>query len=128
MTKSTFRGSLIAGLLAAIAICAAPAGAQTKAAAPATATVPTAPAAAEKAPMNVPKKRRVARKSMALGCEPVNDPWQNLCKIRKNAEVACSDLGAPTRAKASRNVRKGVATAAQRNMRQDCVNAYMRNV
>lgn len=128
MTTRTFRGSLIAGMLAAMAICAAPAGAQTKAAAPAAGATPMASATVEKAPMSAPKKRRVARRSMAPGCERVNDPWENLCKIRKNAEVACSDLGAPSRAKASRNVRKGATTAAQRNMRQECVNAYMRNV
>jgi hypothetical protein len=112
--------SLAALLAAATLLCAAPAVAQT-AAAPAAqeGAAPSAPAKA--------KKRRHARGPMASACEAVNDPWENLCKIRQNAEVACSDLPAP--GKVARKPRKGQPAApAAPNARQQCLDAYMRNV
>ena len=123
--KAAFAGVLLA--------CAFAASAQAPAAAPATATVP--PAAPAVAPMATeaqkPLKRRVARRTSRPSCEAVNDPWGDLCTIRKHAQVACSDLPVPkARAKAQRAGRKGAPAAASMpgNARQECFDAYMRNV
>ena len=113
----------------AIGAWAFPATAQTQAAA-ATAEAAPAPAAmAQQKPARpMPRKRRAASGSAAMGCEPVRDPWENICTIRKHAEIACSDLSAPA-AKKARKARKGAPPpVAERNPRQECVDAYMRNV
>ena len=76
-------------------------------------------------------KRRVARRAPRPSCEAVNDPWNDLCTIRKHAQVACSDLPLPkARAKAQRAGRKGApaAVSVPGNPRQECFDAYMRNV
>lgn len=102
----------------------------------AAAAVPTAAAAVPAAaPMTTepqkPMKRRVVRRAPRPSCEAVNDPWNDLCTIRKHAQVACSDLPIPkARAKAQRAGRKGAPAAASvpGNPRQECFDAYMRNV
>lgn len=78
-----------------------------------------------------PMKRRSVKGMEAAGCEPVNDPWENLCTIRKHAQVACSDLSTgAAKSRGSAKARKGrsAAPVAAGNPRQDCVDAYMRNV
>ena len=107
----------------------APAAANAPQAAPATAPQ-AAPAAVPMASeAQKPMKRRVARRAARPSCEAVNDPWGDLCTIRKHAEVACSDLSAPkARAKAQRSARKGAAASPPGNPRQECFDAYMRNV
>ncbi len=78
-----------------------------------------------------PMKRRSVRRMPASACEPVNDPWENLCTIRKHAQVACGDLSTgAAKARVSRKAGKGgvAAPAAVGNPRQECVDAYMRNV
>ena len=78
-----------------------------------------------------PMQRRSVRRMQAAACEPVNDPWENLCTIRKHAQVACSDLSTgATKSKVTQKARKARAPAAVAagNPRQDCVDAYMRNV
>ena len=120
-------------LLAWVAV----AGAQAPAASPA-ATIAAPAASVAQAPAQMapgtpakPVKRRGARRVQAAACEPVNDPWENLCTIRKHAQVACSDLSTgATKVKVSRKARKGrsAAPVAAGNPRQECVEAYMRNV
>lgn len=127
MKTSKFERHLVGSLALALATFALPAAAQTAPPASAPAAGPAATAAANPAPA-APRKRRAVRRSMALGCEPVQDPWENLCKIRKNAETACSDLAAPARSKAARRARMAQPTEAPRDRRQECIDAYMRNV
>jgi hypothetical protein len=89
---------------------------------------PVAAAGAESVPA-APKKRRAARILPASDCEPVNDPWQNICAIRKNAQTACGDLDTPTRATPARKRRTAEpAPVVKRDLRRECVDAYMRNV
>ena len=77
-------------------------------------------------------KRKAHRRSAGPVCEAVDDPWGNLCVIRKHAETACSDLTAATSMKArTRASRKAQATAPAkpaRDVRKECIDAYMRNV
>jgi hypothetical protein len=122
-------GLTLAAMLAA-GLCALPAAAQTTA--PAAASAPSAeaapgPAMQPQPARPIPRKRRAAMPA-AMTCEAVKDPWENVCTIRKHAEIACSDLPAPA-AKAARKARKGAPPPADvRNPRQECVDAYMRNV
>ena len=96
----------------------------------------TAPAAGAPATVQVvePKKpamRRVARRSSRAVCQALDDPWGNLCVVRLKAQVACNDLPTPgKRAKVVRKGRGAQATPASiaGNPRQECVDAYMRNV
>lgn len=122
--KATFAGVCLAWSLAAHA--------QAPAVPAAAAAAPAVPAAT---PMTAdpqkPMKRRVVRRAPRPSCEAVNDPWNDLCTIRKHAQVACSDLPIPkARAKAQRAGRKGAPAAASvpGNPRQECFDAYMRNV
>ena len=78
-----------------------------------------------------PMKRRTVKRMEASACEAVNDPWENLCTIRRHAQVACSDLGTgAAKGRVSAKARKGRSAAplAVGNPRQECVDAYMRNV
>ena len=82
-------------------------------------------------PASKPLQRRSVRRSAAAACEPVNDPWENLCTIRQHAQVACSDLSSgAAKSKVTRKARKDRvrAAVAAGNPRQECVDAYMRNV
>ena len=128
MKTSTFEHRLTLAVLLAIGTWALPATAQSQAAAANASTAPASAAMAEPKPARpIPRKRRPAS-SVGMGCEPVQDPWENLCTIRKHAEIACSDLSAPA-AKTVRKARKGAPPpVAERNPRQECVDAYMRNV
>jgi len=128
-TSQTLHRLTLAAALA-IGTLALPAIAQTQAAAATAAAAPPAPAAmADQKPARpIPRKRRAASASTAMDCEPVQDPWENICTIRKHAEIACSDLSAPA-AKKAHKARKGAPPpVAERNPRQECVDAYMRNV
>jgi hypothetical protein len=110
------------------AACALPALAQSQPGAPAAVLAPVAAAGTDSAPA-APKKRRAARILPASDCEPVNDPWQNICTIRKNAQTACGDLDTPTRAAPARKRRTAPpAPVVKRDLRQECIDAYMRNV
>jgi len=128
MKNTKSRLSLTLAAMLAAAACALPAAAQTAAPMTASATEAAPAAAAPSTPARpIPRKRR-ATTPMAMGCEPVKDPWENICTIRKHAEVACSDLPVPN-AKVARKVRKGAPPpVAERNPRQECIDAYMRNV
>jgi hypothetical protein len=120
-TSKTISRLGLAALLAAGA-CSLPAVAQTSA--PEVMAAP-APAAQVKPSRALPRKRQGAA---TLGCEPVKDPWENICTIRKHAETACSDLPAPA-ARPARKARKDAPPpVAERNPRQECIDAYMRNV
>ena len=104
----------------AVAPAAAPAAAAAKPAA-----APAAPMAAEKA--DAPKKRRVAMKRKPKDtCTKLDDPWDNVCDIRKKAQLACNDL--PTGQKAAKKPKKGQTPMTTENRRQQCVDNYMRNV
>ena len=125
--KAAFAGTCLAWALAAQA--------QAPTAPPAPVTAVAAPAMPAATPMagepQKPMKRRVARRVSRPTCEAVNDPWSDLCTIRKHAQVACSDLALPkSRGKAPRASRRGTPAAASApgNPRQECFDAYMRNV
>ncbi len=128
MKTSKIQHRLSLAVVLAIGTWALPASAQSQAAAATAAPVPAAAAMADSKPARpVPRKRRSAG-AATMGCEPVQDPWENICTIRKHAEIACSDLSAPA-AKKARKARKGAPPpVAERNPRQECVDAYMRNV
>jgi len=122
-TSQTTSCLRLAALLAAGA-CSLPAFAQTPAPAPAPMAAP-APAAEAKPARTLARQRQAAA---TLGCEPVKDPWENICTIRKHAEAACSDLPVPA-ARPARKARKDAPPpVAERNPRQECIDAYMRNV
>lgn len=123
-------------IVAIALVCGTALPAQAQDAKPAPAAAPMAPMAMPASPADAatakPRKRRAARPS-ASGptCETVSDPWGDICRIRKNAEVACSDVSAPValKVKTARKTRKPMPEPApQRNLRQECVDAYMRNV
>ena len=95
------------------------------------ASMSQAPAQLTADPAAKPIKRRAVKRIEAAACEAVNDPWNNLCTIRKHAQVACSDLRAgavKSRASAKTRKSRSAAPVAVGNPRQDCVDAYMRNV
>ena len=109
---------------------AAPAAAAAKpsaaAPAPQAAAAPAKPTmAADKS--QAPKKKRVAKRTSKVACTKLDDPWDNVCQISKNAAVACKDL--PVGKPAARKSKKGKAPApATENRRQQCIDSYMRNV
>jgi len=114
----------------ALAGAQAPAARMTPLAGSAT-SMTQAPPQQAAAPASKPPQRRSVRRSAAAACEPVNDPWENLCTIRKHAQVACSDLSTgAAKGKVTRKARKGrvPVPVAAGNPRQECVDAYMRNV
>lgn len=102
--------------------------------APAPVAAPAAPAAAAKpataliteAKVDAPPKRRVIKRQPKTACTKLDDPWDNLCAIQKNAEVACRDL--PTGKKVANKAKKGTDSVSLENKRAQCVNGYMRNV
>ena len=108
---------------------AAPAG---TAAAPATATAPAAKPAAAPVPVTTeksaaPAKKRMVKRKPIAGCTKLDDPWDNICQITKNAELACKDLPDGKRvAKASKKGQAAPVTTG--NRRKQCVDNYMRNV
>ena len=116
---------------------ATPAAAST--AAPAV-TAPTKPAmVATTAPAKVaaPVKKRTkyskySKRTMKPACTKLDDPWDNLCTIKKNAQTACNDLNANKRqvtyVKNKRGKMVKTYKKATANQRQQCVDAYMRNV
>ncbi|MBL8381619.1 MAG: hypothetical protein JNM90_00985 [Burkholderiales bacterium] len=134
MNVRLFSASLRAAAAAAL-VCSvnlaqaqsAPAGAPE--AQPGAAAAPAVQPGASAAPRRA-VKRRGARADAGMGCEKVNDPWGDLCQIRKNAEAACSDLSPPAKAKTARKSRKAAPApaAAAPDQRRECVDAYMRNV
>ncbi len=68
----------------------------------------------------------VKRKPKA-GCTKLDDPWDNVCQIAKNAELACKDL--PDGKRVAKASKKGkAAPATTENRRKQCVDNYMRNV
>ena len=124
-----------------LAVLCAPVAAQDKPA-PASATAPAAasapvvtpaPAAAAKPPVpqvaeakaDAPKQKRVTKRRTGSDCTKLDDPWGNVCAIKKNAEVACRDL--PTGKKAARKSKKDAPTTTE-NKRMQCIDGYMRNV
>ena len=87
--------------------------------------------AADKA--DAPKQKRVAMKRKPKNtCTKLDDPWDNICNVHKNAQVACKDL--PTGVKKvtwvknakGKKVRKLVGPTE--NKRKTCIDSYMRNV
>lgn len=97
--------------------------------APAASPGAMAPAVAPAAVSAPATKRRALPRVSAPDCPRLADPWDNLCEIRKMAEVACSDLAAPPKARAvprRKNAQQPVA--APPSERQHCIDAYMRNV
>ena len=126
------KAALAATLCAALfSLASTPAQAQGTPPAPGARAAAQAPMAAASTPAAKPKKRRSVRHAKAAVCTPLNDPWDNLCTIHKKAEIACSDLPTPGAKKTSaRAKRKAMqpSPAMPGNPRQECVDAYMRNV
>ena len=103
--------------ISALAPAAAPAAAAASAPAPA----PVAAAA------DAPKKKRVVARKPKAACTKLDDPWDNVCAIQKNAENACKDL--PDGKKmAKKSKKKDAAPVTVENRRAQCVSGYMRNV
>ena len=107
------------------AVSAAPAPTPTAAATAPAAAKPAAALVTE-AKADAPPKKRVVKRKPKTACTKLDDPWDNVCAIQKNAEVACRDL--PTGKRAAKNAKKGTAPVAMENKRAQCVNGYMRNV
>ena len=107
------------------AVSAAPAPTPAAAATPAGAAKP-ATALVTEAKADAPPKKRVVKRKPKTACTKLDDPWDNVCAIQKNAEVACRDL--PTGKRVAKNAKKGTAPVAMENKRAQCVNGYMRNV
>jgi len=82
-----------------------------------------APMAAANA--DAPKKRRYVTRRSRSACTPLDDPWDNLCVIQKKAQIACADLPAGNRQRASK---RGAPPPVVGNPRKECVDSYMRNV
>ena len=90
-----------------------------------------APAAVQVVEPRKPAMKRTARRPSRAGCQALDDPWGNLCVVRLKAQVACNDLPSPgKRAKAARKGRSAQTAPApfSGNPRQECMDAYMRNV
>ena len=123
---------------AAVAPAAKPAASAASASAPATsapapvaAPVPAAASVPAPAPVaaaaDAPKKKRVVARKPKAPCTKLDDPWDNVCAIQKNAENACKDL--PDGKKmAKKSKKKDAAPVAAENRRAQCVSGYMRNV
>ena len=107
------------------AVSAAPAPTPAAAATTAAAAKPAAALVTE-AKSDAPPKKRVVKRKPKTACTKLDDPWDNVCAIQKNAEVACRDL--PTGKRVAKNAKKGTAPVAMENKRAQCVNGYMRNV
>ncbi|MBL8376607.1 MAG: hypothetical protein JNM79_01915 [Burkholderiales bacterium] len=86
------------------------------------------PSVAPAAPSASASKRRALPRVSAPDCPRLADPWDNLCQIRKMAEVACSDISAPPKPRPVSRRKNAPPPAAVPNERQNCVDAYMRNV
>ncbi|MFN0164369.1 MAG: hypothetical protein ACKVQQ_24290 [Burkholderiales bacterium] len=113
-------------LLLTLAVIFLPSGvhAQSPAASPGAMAPAIAPAAA---PAPATKRRALPRVS-APDCPRLADPWDNLCQIRKMAEVACSDIAAPPKARAVPRRKNAQPVTVRPSERQHCIDAYMRNV
>lgn len=81
------------------------------------------------------KRQQTAKRKQASPCTPLDDPWDNMCQIKKNAQFACQDLPAAQPDKANRKSAKSKKSAAPavpaapaENRRQQCIDNYMRNV
>ncbi len=100
--------------------------------APSAATAPAAKPAAAPAPVTAeksaaPAKKRMVKRKPKAGCTKLDDPWDNVCQIAKNAELACKDL--PDGKRVAKASKKGkAAPATTENRRKQCVDNYMRNV
>lgn len=93
------------------------------AATPAAAPAPSATAAKADAP----KKKHMVKRKPKTACTKLDDPWDNVCQVQKNAQAACKDLS--TGKPAARKTAKGKSPAAAiENRRQQCMDNYMRNV
>ena len=99
-----------------------------KPAAPAAPAVAAKPAAAlvTEAKADAPPKKHVVNRKPKTVCTKLDDPWDNVCAIQKNAEIACSDL--PAGKKVVKNAKKDTAPVTLENQRAQCVSGYMRNV
>ena len=74
-----------------------------------------------------PMKKRVAKRKPKSTCTKLDDPWDNVCQIQKNAELACKDL--PVGKKVAKKSAKGKQVpVSTENRRKQCVDNYMRNV
>ena len=74
-----------------------------------------------------PVKKRMTKRNPKTACTKLDDPWDNVCQIRKHAELACKDL--PDGKKTARASKKGKsAPVTSENRRKQCVDNYMRNV
>jgi glucose/arabinose dehydrogenase len=122
-------------VLALAALAAVPAIAQTApaaqpttpAVAPAAAAPTAAPAAAPAAAKPAMKKRTSYRKGKPKAvCTKLDDPWDNVCAIKKKAEVACKDQ--PTGKKVRVKEGKRTKWVKGENKRAACIDAYMKNV
>lgn len=110
---------------AASSVVAGPAAGAKPAAAPTPAMNTAVAPTADK--VDAPKKKRVVKRKPKSACTKLDDPWDNICQVQKNAELACKDL--PTGKKAAKPSKKGKdAAAPTENRRQQCVDNYMRNV
>ena len=71
-------------------------------------------------------KKRMIKRKPGTDCTKLDDPWDNVCAIKKNAELACADL--PTGKQAGKKAKKGSPPVSTENKRAQCVEGYMRNV
>ena len=108
------------------AASAAPVGAPAPATAPPPAAAP-ARALAPVAAADAPKKKRVVARKPKAACTKLDDPWDNVCAIQKNAENACKDLPDGNKM-AKKSKKKDAAPVTVENRRAQCVSGYMRNV
>ena len=110
---------------------AAPAVIPAAAAKPAMVAV-AAPAKAVKPMKKRTKYSKRTMRTMKSACTKLDDPWGDLCAIKKNAQTACNDLNANKRQVVLMKNKRGkmvkTTKKATANQRQQCVDAYMRNV
>ncbi len=134
MKTFSHRDGLNFGIGIVMIVFACAASAQDKsntpsAAAPQVTQAATAPSVNAAPAISPPVKRRMVKRKARAQCQLLDDPWGDLCVIRKKAETACQDLAiGGIKVKATRKGRKQSAAPIAGNPRRDCVDAYMRNV
>ena len=89
----------------------------------------TTPSVTTAQAISPPAKRRMVKRKARAQCQLLDDPWGDLCVVRKKAETACQDLAVGgVKVKATRKGRKQSMAPIAGNPRRDCVDAYMRNL
>ena len=134
MKTFSHRNGLNLGIGIGMIAFAFAAGAQDKGSMPGSAVrqaIPaaTAPSVNASPAISPPVKRRMVKRNARAKCQLLDDPWGDLCVVRKKAETACRDLAVGgVKVKAARNGRNRSMAPIAGSPRRDCVDAYMRNV